>query len=91
MVGFENHLNYYHAQGCPLEASIAKGLVLYLNSTLVDMYVRQFSGHTQINATDLRKLPYPSKDQLRALGQHFDNELLPQDMLDQYIQQELDV
>ena len=29
---------------------------------------RQFNGHTQVNATDLRSLRYPSEDQLVKLG-----------------------
>ena len=36
--------------------------------TLVDSFFRQFNGHTQVNATDLRSLRYPTEDQLRALG-----------------------
>src|SRR5262249_9185864 len=56
---FENHLNYYHDNGHGLPVLIAKGLAAYLNSSLVDAYFRQFSGHTQVNASDLRNLPYP--------------------------------
>ena len=32
--------------------------------------IRRFNGHTQINATDLRNLRYPSKKELGDLGQH---------------------
>ena len=34
----------------------------------VDEYFRRFSGHTQVNATDLRMLKYPSLDILCTLG-----------------------
>jgi adenine-specific DNA-methyltransferase len=74
-VAFENHLNYYHLNGTGLPATAANGLVAFLNSTLVDSYFRQFSGHTQVNATDLRSLRYPAWDQLvtfgRGIGQKF--------------------
>ena len=52
-----------------LEEDLARGLCAYLNSTQVDRYFRAFNGHTQVNATDLRKLPYPSIRQLVCLGQ----------------------
>ena len=42
---------------------------MYLNSTVVDSYFRQFSGHTQVNATDLRGLRYPSRGQLYKLAE----------------------
>jgi len=67
-VGFENHLNVYHQNGRGLDPRLARGLALYLNSSIVDIHFRQFSGHTQVNATDLRILRYPSKEQLEALG-----------------------
>jgi adenine-specific DNA-methyltransferase len=67
-VGFENHLNYFHRKGRPLDGALAEGLALYLNSTVVDSYFRQFSGHTQVNATDLRSLRYPSREQLCRLA-----------------------
>ncbi len=64
MVGFENHLNYYHREGGGLPISLARGLVAYLNSSFADTYFRQFNGHTQVNATDLRSLRYPRIEQL---------------------------
>ncbi len=66
--GFENHLNYFHEDGAGLPFDLAKGLAAFLNSDAVDQYFRIFSGHTQVNATDLRNLHYPSRDQLEALG-----------------------
>ncbi|HCG7111450.1 TPA: Eco57I restriction-modification methylase domain-containing protein [Vibrio parahaemolyticus] len=68
MVGFENKTNYFHANGQPLEYFFAKGLWAYLNSTIVDQYFRQFNGHTQVNATDLRVLRYPTSNTLVQLG-----------------------
>ena len=67
-VGFENHLNVFHTAKNGLEEDLARGLCAYLNSTPVDRYFRAFNGHTQVNATDLRKLTYPSVRQLTRLG-----------------------
>ena len=67
-VGFENHLNYFHLGGAPLPLDTAMGLAVFLNSTWIDELFRSFNGHTQVNATDLRSLPYPSRQALQALG-----------------------
>lgn len=67
-LGFENHLNVFHHRKKGLPEELALGLAVYLNSTLVDDYFRQFNGHTQVNATDLRLLKYPSKTVLFELG-----------------------
>jgi adenine-specific DNA-methyltransferase len=67
-VGFENHLNVFHNRGRGLDKHMARGLCVWLNSTVVDQFFRTFSGHTQVNATDLRSLRYPSRAQLAALG-----------------------
>ena len=66
--GFENHLNFLHTDGHGMYPALAFGLAAYLNSTPVDVYFRQFSGHTQVNATDLRSIPFPSLAKLQALG-----------------------
>ena len=68
VVGLENHLNYFHAAGRPLAPDLAAGLTAYLNSTLVDEFFRTFSGHTQVNAGDLKSLRYPTRAQLVRLG-----------------------
>ena len=66
--GFENHVNYFHEKGAGLPERLALGLARFLNSEAVDTYFRTFSGHTQVNATDLRNLHYPSRAQLEALA-----------------------
>lgn len=71
-VGFENHLNYFHVRGTGLDFSFARGLAAFLNSTLLDHSFRLFSGHTQVNATDLRSLRYPSREALLQLGERID-------------------
>lgn len=86
-VAIENHLNVYHDNGRGIRHNLAHGLTAYLNSSFVDRYVRQFSGHTQINATDLRHLRYPSCDQLCALGEMMrDSWPASQDALDQIVE-----
>lgn len=67
-VAFENHLNVFHVKGGGLDKATAHGLSHWLNSTFVDRFFRTFSGHTQVNATDLRTLRFPSREILRVLG-----------------------
>lgn len=43
---------------------LADGLALYLNTDAVDEEFRRFNGHTQVNATDLRAMKYPSRSAL---------------------------
>jgi tRNA1(Val) A37 N6-methylase TrmN6 len=69
MLGFENHLNLFHENKRGLSEALAHGLAVFLNSTIVDDVFRRFSGHTQVNATDLKQLKYPSRDALTALGE----------------------
>lgn len=76
-VGFENHLNVFHCKGAGLAPTLARGLAIYLNSTIVDQYFRLFNGHTQVNATDLKVLPYPSLEALQALGTEASAKQLP--------------
>jgi adenine-specific DNA-methyltransferase len=88
LVGFENHLNYFHKHGKGLPADLAKGLALYLNSTVADQYFRLFSGHTQVNATDLRKMPYPTHEQLLRLGAYVEEAMPNQETIDSVIEKE---
>ena len=88
-VGFENHLNYFHARGRGVQMDLAKGLAAFLNSTLVDVYFRQFNGHTQVNATDLRNLSYPTCAQLASLGRKIGEAFPDQAELDALVEREL--
>lgn len=68
MLGFENHLNLFHENKKGLTPELAYGLSVFLNMSVVDEYFRCFNGHTQVNATDLRLMRYPSRDILINLG-----------------------
>jgi len=91
VVGIENHLNYYHARGRGMNPDLARGLTAFLNSTLLDRYFRQFSGHTQVNATDLRRIKYPSKDDLIQLGRQVGESCFDQEQLDTIVHRTLSI
>lgn len=67
-LGFENHLNIFHCHGKGLSQELAWGLMAFLNTSALDVHFRRFSGHTQVNATDLRQIKYPSRAVLLRLG-----------------------
>jgi adenine-specific DNA-methyltransferase len=69
MLGLENHLNVYHENKHGLPEALARGLAVYLNTTSVDENFRRSSGHTQVNATDLKMMKYPSRKALMELGE----------------------
>jgi len=85
VVGFENHINYFHEHGAALDRNLARGLSVFLNSTPLDSYFRQFNGHTQVNATDLRSLRYPTRDALVKLGQRVGQILPAQGVIDSIV------
>lgn len=68
LYGFENHLNVFHVRKRGLSEDLALGLALFLNSTLVDSRFRTFSGHTQVNATDMRTMRFPAEKTLIRFG-----------------------
>jgi adenine-specific DNA-methyltransferase len=88
-VGFENHLNVYHSNGQGLPPDAAKGLALFLNSSLVDMYFRLFSGHTQVNAGDLQRLKYPHPDTLQKWGSVYGKVADDPEMIDELVEAEV--
>ncbi|MBN1660377.1 MAG: Eco57I restriction-modification methylase domain-containing protein [Anaerolineae bacterium] len=88
-VGFENHLNVYHRDNAGLPKELARGLAVFLNSTLVDSYFRQFNGHTQVNATDLRMLRYPSREILEALGSSIQDSFPSRREIDDLLEREI--
>lgn len=86
VIGIENHLNVFHRRRTGLPLLLARGLAVYLNSTLVDVCFRQFSGHTQVNVQDLYALRYPDLRTLEALGNRVNNVQFPsQQQIDQWV------
>ena len=69
VLGFENHLNLFHENKRGLPEALARGLAVFLNTTAVDENFRRFNGHTQVNATDLKLMKYPSRETLIGLGE----------------------
>ena len=69
LLGFENHLNLFHENKRGLPERLARGLAVFLNATAVDEHFRRFNGHTQVNATDLKLMKYPSRESLIQLGE----------------------
>lgn len=69
VLGFENHLNLFHENKRGLPEALAHGLAVYLNTTAADEIFRRFNGHTQVNATDLKAMKYPSREILIKLGE----------------------
>lgn len=67
-IGIENHINYIWGEQTQLNEAICIAVFAYISTSTIDKYFRRFSGHTQINATDLNSLPMPELDELEAFG-----------------------
>lgn len=68
VLGIENHLNYISRPGGAMSVKEVAGLAAFLNSQGVSEYFQAVSGHTQVNASDLRLLPLPSIAELEEIG-----------------------
>lgn len=72
-VALENHSTFLH-QGKPRSivplrsADLAYGLSIWLNSTFIDEWFRDVSGSTQVNASDIRKMPCLQLIKLEDIG-----------------------
>lgn len=69
LLGFENHLNVFHCNKKGMSKEMAYGLATFLNTSAVDEYFRRFNGHTQVNATDLKRMKYPTREILLQIGE----------------------
>lgn len=68
MLGLENHLNVFHDVRRGLPEDLALVLAIFLNSAVADSQFRQSSGHAQVNATDLKQMRYPNREDLIKLS-----------------------
>lgn len=85
LIGFDNKTNIVHQSKKGMERDVAKGMAIYLGSTFADQWLRRFSGHTQVNAGDLRALRYPDIKTLAAWGTTIDKALPSQEEIDQLV------
>ncbi|WP_157858307.1 Eco57I restriction-modification methylase domain-containing protein [Acetoanaerobium sticklandii] len=85
--GFDNKTNYYHRNKSGFELEVTKGLCVFLSASLVDIYFRTFSGHTQVNASDLKSLRYPTINDLKELSSAYDDESDNQDSIDRKVEE----
>ena len=69
LIGFGNKTNYIGILGDELSTIEAYGLATVLNSSFMDKYFRCISGNTQVNATEIRVMKFPSRDQVKEIGE----------------------
>ncbi len=67
-VALENHLNYVYHADRELTADETYGLTALFNSALLDRYFRIISGNTQVNATEIRSMHFPSLRAAAKIG-----------------------
>ena len=85
LIGFDNKTNVLHQAKRGMAKEVAKGLAVYLGSTFADLWFRRFSGHTQVNAADLRTLRYPDIETLIEWGERVHTTLPSQEEIDHWV------
>ena len=68
VIGIENHVNYIRKPGGNLTIYEAFGIAGILNTKIIDIYFRSLNGNTQVNAIDIRSLPFPNIDDIKKIG-----------------------
>ncbi len=67
-IGIENHMNYI----CKYEGDFSDdetyGISALLNSKLFNRYFQIINGSTQVNASEIRKIPFPSIRKIKIIG-----------------------
>jgi adenine-specific DNA-methyltransferase len=68
LIGFGNKTNYLGVIGEVLDNVEAYGLAAIFNSSFMDKYFRCISGNTQVNATEIRVMKFPNRQQVKDIG-----------------------
>jgi adenine-specific DNA-methyltransferase len=67
-LALENHINYVYHANRELTVDEVYGLTALFNSALLDGYFRIISGNTQVNATEIRSIRFPTLDLVKSIG-----------------------
>lgn len=68
LIGFGNKTNYIGYSDGTLSVDEAYGIAAIFNSSFMDKYFRCISGNTQVNATEIRVMKFPKREQVEAIG-----------------------
>ncbi|AHF02353.1 hypothetical protein THIAE_08210 [Thiomicrospira aerophila AL3] len=68
-IGFGNKVNYIGVRSGELTKKEAYGLCAIFNGSFFDRYFRCISGNTQVNATEIRVMRFPTRDQVKDIGE----------------------
>jgi adenine-specific DNA-methyltransferase len=67
-IGFGNKTNYIGLASGDLTKTEAYGLSAVFNSSFMDKYFRCISGNTQVNATEIRVMKFPTRQSVIEIG-----------------------
>ncbi len=73
-IGIENHLNILHNKWQDIDSTFALGLCSFLNSDYLSRIFHLINGTTQVNAYDLRLLPFPKRETIVEIGRLMNSE-----------------
>lgn len=91
-IALENHVNYVTHSNRELTEAEVYGLVALFNSALLDRYFRVMSGNTQVNATEIRSIPFPNLRTIARIGQRIaSREVAEREMVDAVVLDVLDI
>lgn len=67
-IGIENHVNYIYKINGELSEDEVHGITALLNSKLYNKYFQMVNGSTQVNASEINNIPFPSIEKIKSIG-----------------------
>ena len=67
-ITLENHVNYIYKKTGNFSSDELQGLSALLNSKIYNIYFLSYSGNTQVNADDLKRIPLPKINVINEIG-----------------------